>query len=88
MPTNDSLLEFPCQFPIKIMGLAAHDFDALVLEIVRRHVTDLDDSAVRARPSREGKYRALTITIEARSQTHLDAIYTELSTHERILMVL
>ena len=37
MPTNDSLLEFPCQFPIKIMGLASHDFDALVVEIVRRH---------------------------------------------------
>ena len=46
------------------------------------------DNAVRVRPSREGKYRALTITIEARSQTHLDAIYMELSGHERILMVL
>lgn len=88
MPTNDSLLEFPCQFPIKIMGLAGQDFDALVLEIVRRHVTCLDDSAVRVRPSREGKYRALTVTIEAHSQAHLDAIYMELSAHERILMVL
>lgn len=88
MPTDESLLEFPCQFPIKIMGLAGHDFDALVLDIVRRHVTFLDDSAVRVRPSREGKYRALTVTIEAQSQTHLDAIYMELSAHERILMVL
>ena len=88
MPTHESLLEFPCQFPIKIMGLAGHDFDALVLEIVRRNVTCLDDNAVRARPSREGKYRALTVTIEAQSQTHLDAIYMELSAHERILMVL
>jgi putative lipoic acid-binding regulatory protein len=88
MPSNDSLLEFPCQFPIKVMGLAGQDFDTLVIEIVKRHVTCLDDSAVRVRPSREGKYTAMTVTIEAHSQQHLDAIYIDLSTHERILMVL
>ena len=88
MPTNDSLLEFPCQFPIKIMGLAGEDFDTLVVEIVRRHVTNLDDNAVRAKPSREGKYTAFTITFEAQSQSHLDGLYMELSAHERILMVL
>lgn len=88
MPSNDSLLEFPCQFPIKVMGLAGQDFDTLVIEIVKRHVTCLDDNAVRLRPSREGKYTAMTVTIEAHSQQHLDAIYIDLSTHERILMVL
>ena len=88
MPPSASLLEFPCQFPIKIMGLAGPDFDVLVVEIVRRHVTDLDDNAVRANRSREGKYVALTITVEAHSQSQLDALYVELSGHERILMVL
>ena len=88
MPTNDSLLEFPCQFPIKIMGLAGADFDALRVEIVSRHVTNLEDNAVRAKPSREGKYTSFTITFEAQSQSHLDGLYMELSTHKRILMVL
>jgi hypothetical protein len=88
MPGSDTLLEFPCQFPIKVMGLAGPDFDTVVVEIVRRHVTDLDDSAVRVKPSREGKYIALTITFEAQSKTQLDGLYMELSAHERILMVL
>ncbi len=88
MSPTDTLLEFPCQFPLKIMGLAGQDFDTLVIEIVRRHVTDLDDNAVRAKPSREGKYTALTITFEAQSKSQLDGLYMELSAHERILMVL
>lgn len=88
MPPSDSLLEFPCLFPLKVMGLTGPDFDILVVEIVRRHVPDLDDDAVRAKPSREGKYTALTITLKAHSKAQLDALYMELCAHQRILMVL
>ncbi len=88
MPSSTSLLEFPCEFPIKVMGLASHDFDDLVVEIVRRHITDLQEGAVRAKPSGAGKYVSLTVTVQAESQGQLDALYMELSAHERILMVL
>jgi putative lipoic acid-binding regulatory protein len=85
---KETLLEFPCRFPIKAMGLAAPDFDALVVGIVRRHAPDLKESAVQSRSSRGGKYLSVTITIEATSKDQLDAIYQALSDHERVLMSL
>ncbi|MBX9605552.1 MAG: DUF493 domain-containing protein [Gammaproteobacteria bacterium] len=88
MRSSDSLLEFPCDFPLKVMGLAAADFDALVRGIVGRHVAGLAPDAVRVTPSRQGKYVSLTVTVRAESQAQLDALYTELSAHERVLMVL
>ncbi len=88
MASAESLLEFPCDFPLKVMGLAGEDFDALVVAIVRRHVASLGEGAVRATPSRQGKYVSLTVTVRAESQAQLDGLYTELSAHERILMVL
>ncbi len=88
MRSSDSLIEFPCDFPLKVMGHAAADFDALVRGIVGRHVARLAPDAVRATPSRQGKYVSLTVTVRAESQAQLDALYTELSAHERVLMVL
>ena len=88
MESSASLIEFPCEFPIKVMGLSARDFDALVVAIVRRHVSAFVDGAVRAKPSREGKYVSLTVTVWVESKQQLDGLYTELSGHERILMVL
>ena len=85
---KETLLEFPCRFPIKAMGLAAPDFGALVVGIVRRHAPDLKESAVQSRSSRGGKYLSVTITIEATSKDQLDAIYQALSDHERVLMSL
>ena len=88
MSDEDTLLEFPCQFPIKAMGKAENDFDALVVEIVRRHVPDLHESAVNTRPSKGGKWLAVTVTITATSKPQLDAIYYELTAHERVVMAL
>ena len=85
---KETLLEFPCRFPIKAMGLAAADFDMLVVGIVRRHAPDLKESAVQSRSSRGGKYLSVTVTIEATSKDQLDAIYQALSDHERVLMSL
>ncbi len=83
-----SLLDFPCDFSIKSMGVASDDFDALVVEIVRRHIEDLAEGAVRTRASSGGKYVSVTVSIRAHNQAQLDAIYRELTAHERILMVL
>ena len=86
--TEDTLLEFPCQFSIKAMGLAAPDFDATVVQIVRRHAPDLGEGSVRVRPSSGGKYLSVTVTFEATSKAQLDAIYQDLTDHDRILMSL
>ena len=85
---DQTLFEFPCSFPIKVMGLAEDDFDALVAEIVIRHVGDINEGAVAIRPSKNGKYVSVTVTFEAQGKEQLDELYRELSAHERILMVL
>lgn len=83
-----SLLEFPCQFPIKAMGKADIEFDLLVIEIIREHVEQLSENAIKTRPSKNGKYVSVTVTIEAHSQQQLDNIYRQLSGHPRVLMAL
>ena len=82
------LFEFPCQFPIKAMGKAEMEFDLLVIDIVRQYVDKLSADAVKTRPSKNGKYLAVTVTIEAKSQQQLDDIYQQLSDHPRVLMAL
>ncbi len=83
-----SLFEFPCQFPLKVMGKAVNDFDAYVVEIVRRHVPGLTEGAVHSHLSRNGNYVSVTVTFEASSQEQLDALYRELTGSDRTLMVL
>jgi len=85
---GDALFQFPSAFSIKVMGLAAPDFDALVVEIVRRHVPGLGEGAVRVRPSSGGKYLAVTVSFQAESRAQLDDLYRELSGHPRVLMSL
>ena len=84
----ETLFEFPCTFSVKAFGLAADDFDAVVVELVRRHVPNLAEGAAVTRPSRGGKYHAVTVTFEATSKVQLDAIYQALTVHERVLMSL
>lgn len=83
-----SPLTFPCTFPIKVMGKAADDFDLHVIEIVRRHVPDLREGAVRSQLSRNGNYMSITVTFEATSREQLDALYRDLTGSERALVVL
>jgi len=85
---SDSLLEFPCSFPIKVMGKAVDNFDALVVEIVRRHAPDLTEGAVKSRLSNQGKYVSVTVTVMAHSKDQLDHIYMDLTAHEQVIMAL
>ncbi|MCG8324715.1 MAG: DUF493 domain-containing protein [Thiotrichales bacterium] len=87
-PEQESPLKFPCRFPIKVMGKAAGNFDALVYEIIHRHVDDLQEGAVRTRDSRNGNYVSVTVTIQARSREQLDNIYMDLTAEERVIMAL
>ena len=88
MTGEDSLLDFPCDFPIKAMGKSEENFDALVVGIVRRHCPDLLEGAVKSRLSRKGNYVSVTVTIQAESRTQLDRIYMDLTAHEKVLMAL
>lgn len=84
----DTLMEFPCSFAVKAMGLATDDFDALVAAIVRQHVPNLGEGAISSKPSAAGKYLSVTVTFQAESRAQLDNLYRALSGHERILMTL
>ena len=86
--SEESIMEFPCQFPIKIMGLAEDGFDILVVSIVRKHAPDLSEGAVKSRLSQAGKYISITVTVEAESKQQLDNIYLELTAHEKVIMAL
>jgi uncharacterized protein len=88
MAPEETLLEFPCVFPIKAMGRADADISGVVMEIVRRHAPGFDETAVTLRPSSGGKWVAVTLTIEATSKAQLDAIYTDLTAHEQIVWAL
>jgi putative lipoic acid-binding regulatory protein len=84
----ETLFDFPCDFPIKIVGLARDNFRQFVLDIVRKHVGDLADERVVSRPSRDGKYLSLTCTFCADSRAQVDGLYSDLTSRDRILMVL
>lgn len=85
---NESLIDFPCDFPVKIVGRAGEEFEALALAIVTRHAPDFDRDRACSRLSRDGNYVCLTCTIVAQSQEQLDRLYQELSDHELVLMAL
>ena len=86
--TEESLFAFPCEFPVKAMGLAKGDFDSLVVGLVRKHSPDIREGAVHTRLSRGGRFMSVTVTIQAQSRRQLDDIYMELTAHKRVIMAL
>ena len=85
---SESAIEYPCKFPIKAMGLATETLHLSILDIVQRHAPEANENALKAKPSSNGKYVSITITITAHSRSQLDAIYTDLTACEHILMAL
>jgi putative lipoic acid-binding regulatory protein len=85
---KDTLLEFPCEFPLKIMGKADDGLAQVVLDIVTIHAPDFDGATMEMRASSGGNYLSLTCTVIARSKPQLDALYTDLSGHPMIKVVL
>jgi hypothetical protein len=85
---QDTLLEFPCDFPIKIMGASSEGFAQSMVEIVLRHAPDFDSSRVEMRASSGGKYLSLTCTVRATSKPQLDDLYRELTAHPLVKVVL
>jgi uncharacterized protein len=85
---KDTLLEFPCDFPLKIMGKAQDELVQVVLEIVTKHAPDFDCARMEMRASSGGNYLSLTCTVVATSKPQLDALYTDLSSHPLVKVVL
>ena len=85
---TESLLTFPCVFPIKVMGRREDGYAQIVTDIVLRHAPDFHPQTVEMRSSKNGRYLSLTVTINARSREQLDALYSELSKHPMVMMVL
>lgn len=88
MTEPETLLEFPCAFPIKAMGRAEDGFEAMVTAIILGHAKTHGEDAITVRPSGEGNFVSVTITVEAISRAQLDAIYQDLTACERVLMAL
>ncbi len=82
------LLEFPCDFPFKAIGLSQEGLEELVVGIARRHAPDLDQGTVACRLSGGGKYTGVSLTVRAQSQAQLDAIYSDLAACPEVVMVL
>ena len=83
-----SLLEFPCSFPIKVMGKNSDDFEQRISGIVLAHAELWPDEPIRSVASKEGNYVSITAVIEATSQEQLDAIYQELTDCDQVKMAL
>jgi len=83
-----SPIQYPLEFPIKIMGRNQPGFTQKVLAIVQRHAPGFDPATVETRPSRKNAYLSLTCVITATSREQLDALYTELSGNPAVVMVL
>jgi len=87
MSHTETLLKFPCRFPLKIMGQANPEFTSEVLNLLRRHAPDLTDADVSQRQSAKQNYVSLTVTVNAVNRAQLDAIYMDLSASELVLAV-
>jgi putative lipoic acid-binding regulatory protein len=86
--TSETLLKFPCEFPLKVTGLHNNDFRSVALGIVHKHVAESDLLSIEERPSKNGKYLGLTYNIRATSKSQLDALYMELTSCEKVLIAL
>lgn len=88
MQPDSSLIEYPCAFPIKIMGHTRAGFAQAMLEVVRRHAPEFDGTTLEMKSSKHGKYLSITCTVTATSREQLDALYRELCDHPMVVMVL
>ena len=88
IPPEQSLIEYPIAFPIKVMGAAGAGFEDAVVTIARHFDPAFDAGTIERRSSKGGNYLGLTITVTATSREQLDALYLRLSTHPLVKVVL
>lgn len=87
-PGNADPMQFPMEFPVKIMGLAVDGFADEIVAVVLTHAPDYDPATIEMRPSKTGKYLSLTTTIRATSRAQLDDLYRALTSHPMVKIAL
>ncbi len=87
-PPEQSLIQYPSAFPIKVMGAAVDGFETAVVAVARHFDPGFDAATVERRPSKAGNYLGLTLTVTATSREQLDELYRTLSTHPMVKVVL
>ncbi len=88
-PRSDvELLEFPCRFPVKVMGANDSDFREHARALVEAHAGPVPADRIESRTSRNGRFLSVTLHVQAQSREQLDAIYTALTSSSRVLMAL
>lgn len=85
---DDNLLQFPCEFALKVMGENIDNYPEYVLSVCQKHVEGITPDCVHTRPSRNGKYIAVTVHLVATSRRQLDDLYIELNAYEHTKMAL
>ena len=85
---RESLIDYPSDFPIKIMGAMQESFAQTMVEVVTLHDPDFHSGKMEMRPSAKGNYLSLTVTVRATSREQLDNLYRELSSHAMVKVVL
>lgn len=85
---QDSLIEYPCDFPIKVFGLSQQGFAQAVMDVVLRYDPSFKPNTIQMKSSSQARYISLTCTVHATSREQLDALYQELCDHPAVVMVL
>lgn len=88
IPPEQSLIEYPSRFPVKVMGLNVDGFVHAITQIARQFDPTFDATTVELRPSKGDKYLGVTVTVTATSREQLDELYRTLSTHPMVKVVL
>jgi putative lipoic acid-binding regulatory protein len=88
MNPSDSLIEYPSDFPIKIMGVMHDSFAQTIADLVLTHDPEFSAATMEMRPSAKGTYLAITVTVRATSREQLDNLYRALSGHPMVKVVL
>jgi putative lipoic acid-binding regulatory protein len=88
IPPEQSLIEYPCAFPIKVMGAHVEGFADAIVAVALQFDPGFDAASVEQRPSKAGNYLGLTLTVNATSREQLDELYRTLSTHPMVKVVL
>ncbi len=88
MAENGSPFDFPCDIPVKVFGRNEPDFRDAVVGIVRGLFPDFTEEALTERSSRQDRFISLTVTVWVEERAQIDALYTELTGHDSVLMVL
>jgi len=85
---TETLIEFPCDFPIKVMGETHEDFTSEIIKTIQQVTPDFDPRKIEMRGSSGGKYISLTCTVHVTSKPQLDNIYRALTSHAMVKVAL